>query len=222
MLSVGNYSLRELQAYLKTRNKQNTDNKLHRYNVEYTIEPNPIARRNPTYHITRISNPLRLYCVFDLCFSPQTNFDKLRDVLFYLFGDPDFAWRPAEMMEEYLRKKGHGVSRQTISNYITKLERMNYICPTGDFVYYKVYKYCGVQKHEIITKTDYSAAWHIYWECKENGYDASAAYRSMYNKIGGTPRKQIRPVQNAFYIDEINKLNDMVCSSFLEEYGGQE
>lgn len=222
MLEERDYRLNELKQYFHTGNKQNTDNKLNRYQVEYTIDPTTARSRNPIYHITRLGNPLRLYCVFDLGFSPQTDFHKLRDFLFYFLGNPDFAWRPMEMMEEYLRKAGHGMSRQTISTKIKKLEELNYICPVGEFVYYKVYKDCGVQKHKIISKNDYSAAWSIYWECKERDYDSSAAYHSMYNRIGGVPRKQIRPMKNAIYSEDINRLYDMVCDSFVAEYGGQE
>ena len=60
-------------------------------------------------------------CVFALGFAPQTNFVKLRDFIFYLAFDEDFSGKPDEMMEEYLRLEGYGMSSKTIGNYRRKL-----------------------------------------------------------------------------------------------------
>ena len=222
MFELKSYLLSELKVFLHTGNRQNTNNKLRRYGVEYTIHSATARSRNPIYEITKITDPFKLYCVFDLGFSPNTDFTKLRDFLFFLFGDPDFRWRPMEMMEEYLRMKDHGISRQTISNYIEHLEELGLFCEMGDIVYYRVYKYYGVQKHEIVSKEAYSAAWKVYWECRADGYNSRAAYQSMYNAFKGVPRKQTRIIGNAFHYDELNKLNEYVCESFLADYGSQE
>ena len=218
MLECKDYSLNDLRVYLHTNGKTNTDKKLERYDIQYSIEPNPVRRRNPIYHIEKIGDPFRLYCVFDLGFPPQLEFPKFRDVIVYLLNDPDFNWRPMEMMEEYLRKHHHGASRQTIATYIKRLEGLGYVCGKGDFVYYKVYKHYGIQKHELITREEYAAAWRVYWNCRDNGWDSFAAFRSMYNSIGGVPRKQARIIQNAFYGTEIDELNKYACESFLAEY----
>lgn len=222
MLELKTYLLSDLKAYFHTGNRQSTNNKLNRYGVKYIIHTETARSRNPFYEITEITDPFRLYCVFDLDFPPQTVFTKLRDFLFYLFGDPDFNWRPKEMMEEYLREKGCGMSRQTISNYLKRLEKYDFFCDKGDYVYYRVYKYYGVQKHEIVSKEAYSEAWRIYWECRNDGYDSRAAYQTMYNAFKGVPRKQTRIIGNAFHYEELNHLNEYVSESFLAEYGGQE
>lgn len=222
MLSTGTYKLEDLEAYFHTRNKQNTDNKLNRYSVKYTIDPATARSRNPTYQISEIPDPLPLYCVFDLGFDPRTDFTKLRNFLFYLFTAPDFSWRPAEMMEEYLRIHQHGISRQTISNYIRRLDRTELFNSHGDYVYYKVYKNYGVQEHEIISKEDYSRAWAIYWECIEKRYGSPSAFQAMYNRFGGVPRKQQQVMKNGIYNRELAMLEQWVCDSFLAEYGSQE
>ena len=80
---------------------------------------------------------------------------KLRDFVFYLMSDDNFNWRPAEMMEEYLRNEGRGISRQTIGKYLQHFEALCLFVRTDDFVYYKVKKNYGVQEHEIITKEEY-------------------------------------------------------------------
>ena len=229
MLEVKSYLLSDLKVYLHTSNKQNTDNKLKRYGVKYTLPSKTARSRNPIYEITEITNPFKLYCVFDLGLPPQTDFTKFRDFLFYLFGDPDFSWRPAEMMEAYLDETHHSISRQTISNYIKQLERLGYVAKAGDMVYYRVYReypdYYSqdyIQKHDIVSREEYSAAWGIYWHYRRLGADSLAAFSIMYRRFGGAPRKQERVEQNALYTNELDYLNKLVCESFLAEYGGQE
>lgn len=216
MLEKKNYTLAELSAYLQTKGKSATDKKLKRYGITYTING---QGRDSIYTITGISDPFRVLCVFDLMFDPHTDFAKLRDFFFYLLGDPDFAWRPLEMMEEYLRIAGHGISRQTLSKYVAHLDTLNIVCPAGDTVYYKVHKRFGVQEHEIITKEEYSKAWSIYWDCRRKGYDTRPAYNAMYSSFGGVPRKQRTLERSAFYLPTLDLLEKMVTDSFLAEYG---
>lgn len=216
MLETKTYPAGELFAIMRTRNKSATDGKLNNYNISYTSE----GRGNRlTYTITNIPDRFKVFCVFDLNFSPQIDFRKLRDFIFYLLGDDDFNWRPMEMMEEYLRIAKRGMSRQTISGYIRRLERLNLIAGT-DFVYYRVYKEFGVQKHEIVTKEEYSAAWGVYWAKREQGYDSRAAYSVMYNSFGGVPRKQRKLEQNALEGDTLNMLSELVAESYLSETEG--
>lgn len=229
MLEAKSYLLSDLKAYLHTSNKQNTDNKLNRYGIKYALPSATARSRNPIYEITEIGNPFKLYCVFDLGIPPQTDFTKFRDFLFYLFGDPDFSWRPAEMMEAYLNETNHYISRQTISTYIKRLERLGYVAKAGDMVYYRVYReylddYSDdyIQKHDIVSREEYSAAWGIYWHYRRMDADSIYAFRIMYRRFGGVPRKQERVEQNALYANELDYLNTLVCDSFLTEYGGQE
>ena len=51
---------------------------------------------------------------------------------------PLFLRTTDEMMEEYLRLEGRGMSRATIGAYRRRLENLGLIAPMGDFVYYKV------------------------------------------------------------------------------------
>ncbi len=217
MLETRTYTLAEMEAYFHTRRPRNIRDKLTRYNVEF-VEG---TGRGPlrTYEITAIHDPFKLFCVFDLGISPQMDFHKLRDFVFYLLKDDDFSWRPMEMMEEYLRRFSSGPTRQTISNYIKIFERMELIAKSVDFVYYKVYKDRGVQKHAIITKADYSAAWAVYWDSRNNGDDSGVAYSRMYSWLGGVPRKQPKILQNAFYTATLDLLEKYAAESFFAEYG---
>ena len=209
------YAYAELSAIFGTRDTQGIKRRLSNYGVafETTGRSNGIQ-----FHIKTISQKFQLFCVLDLGFSPNVDFEKLRDFLFYLMDD-DFNWRPMEMMEEYLRNEGKGISRQTISRYLEHLSVIDIRRDNGEMVYYKVYKYCGEQRHKIITRKEYAEAWRVYWNKKYDGYDSQAAYRCMYNKCGGVPRKQRKIEGNAFYNDKYNLLSEYIADSFLTEDG---
>ena len=84
MLETKTYPANELFAIMRTRSKTATDRKLNNYKISYTSE----GRGNSlTYIITDIPDRFRVYCVFDLNFSPQIDFNKLRDFIFYLLGN---------------------------------------------------------------------------------------------------------------------------------------
>ncbi len=216
MLEEKTYTIQELSAIIGTKGKTATDKKLNNYNISYTSKG---RGKNLIYTITDIRDRFRVFCVFDLGFSPQIDFVKLRDFLFYFLGNDDFNWRPMEMMEEYLRIAGRGMSRQTISKYITRLKELNFFAE-GHYVYYRVYKEFGVQKHEIVKREDYSAAWKVYWDKRKLGYDSRAAYSVMYNAFNGVPRKQRKMEKNGIYSDILDLLSELVAESFLFENEG--
>ena len=215
MLELRKYTYAELSAYLRANRNQTIERKLERYGIEFSGDGYGNAK---TYTITAIPYPFKVFCVFDLNFPPQTDFVKLRDFLFYLLGDEVFCGLPMEVMEEYLRMGGHGASRQTISNYIRRLEDNELIHLGGEYVYYRVYKEFGVQTHQTITREEYCEAWKIYFDCKARHYDSRASYSCMYNKFGGVPRKQRKIEGNAFHADELNTLEKMVMESFSADY----
>ena len=123
------------------------------------------------------------------------------------------------MMEEIMREKGTLASRQTIGKWLHKLEQTGLFARAGETVYYKVYKQCGVQKQETVSKEEYSAAWKIYFDCKKKGYASNAARSVMYNKFGGVPRTQIRFEQNGIYEEQLNRMTDIVVNEVLKEVG---
>lgn len=217
MLEEKTYTIEELSDIIGTSGKEATNRKLKGYKIDYKSE----GRGNKlVYTITNITDRFKVFCVFDLGFSPQTDFRKLRDFLFYLLGNDDFNWRPMEMMEEYLLIRGKGISRQTISKYIERLKSLDLFAEISDYVYYRVYKYFGVQKHEIVTKEEYSKAWRLYWDKRAHGYDSRAAYSCMYTAFGGVPRRHAILAKSAFCLDQYNLLTELIAESYLLENGG--
>lgn len=216
MLELRSYGNTELFEYLGTKNNSDTAKKLKRYNVEYTTEG---RGKDCVYTITAINEPFRLFCVFDVGLDPRMDFTHFRDFMYLLLCDDDFNWRPAEMMEQSMRERGTPASRQTIGKWLKRLENTNLFSRAGEPVYYRVYKYFGVQEQEIVSKEEYADAWKIYFDCKARGYDSPAAYSAMYNAFGGVPRKQLRFEQNGIYGEQLNRLTDIVVNEVMKEVG---
>lgn len=84
------------------------------------------------------------------------------------------------------------------------------------------FKHYGVQEHEVITKEEYNEAWRYYFEWRNDHPDEDSipAYRHMYNKFGGVPRKQRKIEPNAFHAEELNILCALVSDAILEEVDG--
>jgi len=214
MLECKTYPAAEMFAYLHTRNKEETDRKLRRYNVDYFANGRGSTLE---YNITAIHDPFRLYCVFDLGYAPQTDFSKLRDFLYYLLSDEDFTWRPMEMMERYMRERGHTISRQSIAKYLARMDQIGLLGLWGDAVYYRVYRDENDQEqYEFVSKEEYCRAWRMYWDKRNNeGWDSAQAFAYVYAGFGGVPRKQPRVEQNVFYLKELNFLLDLVKQDFM-------
>lgn len=223
MLELRDYTLGVLETLIDTKGKQATDRKLTAYGYKYSSTG---TGRKRVYTITALPNAFsqfKMYCVHTLGFSPQTDFNKLCDFVYCLFGDDNFNWRPDEMMEQYLRGAGKGMSRQTIHNYKKRLEDSGLIdTHFGEYVYYKVYKRYGVQEQEEITQEEYSKAWKLYWGFRNANPDADStpAYSYMYNTLGGVPRKQRRIQRNGIYTEENNTLYDLALATIQEEIDG--
>ena len=218
-LELKTYPIALMRHIVRASSKQDIDRKLTRYGYGFTSEGWGSARKYTITALPNASDRFRIFCVFTLGLSPQTDFRKFRDFIFYFMANDDFNWRPNEMMEEYMRNEGRAISRQTIAGYKSKLIELGFFACAGEFVYYKVFNYYGVQKHELITQEEYKRAWDMYWEWR-NAHpeeDSNPAYSYMYSKFGGAPRKQRRMAANAFYRKEINELFNLASESILEE-----
>ena len=226
VLELKDYPIGLLENIIKTKGKEATDRKLKSYGYGFSSDNG--TGRNRIYTITSLPDSFhqfRYYCVFSLGLSPNMRFEKFRDFIYLFLGDEDFNWRPDEQKEEYTRLLGRGITRQTIAKYTSILDRLGYVVLfTGDFVYYKVYKDAkGFQKQEIIEKEEYSAAWKLYWNYKDEHPEKGSryAYAVMYERLGGVPRKQRKPDFNAWYKDELSYLLELATNSILDEVSDQ-
>ena len=172
------------------------EDKFKTYGVEYKKNG---RGSSATYEILQIHALFRAYCVFDFNVPYNLDFRKFRTVVIEFLTNSDFAGWSQEMMEEYFRKKGFDISRQTISKILHRIYEIGNM-QSIDFRYCLVYKERGMQTHKEITKDTYCKAWRCYFSEKERllkiaettedlSQVSIIAYSNMKKQFGGSPRK---------------------------------
>lgn len=214
MLECKAYPAPEMWQMLGVKDNQGAQRKLSRYGVRFFVNG---WGKNASFNITAIDDPFKVYCILEMGFDANCDFKKLRNYLFFLLGEDEYCWLPDEPMEKYMRSKGFYLSRQTITKYREHLERLNYI-HGGDFIYYRVYRDDrDRQCYQQVEKEEYNKAWRVYWDMRNDGADSELAFACMYSAFGGVPRKQAKPIKNAFHLKELNYLLDLVSTSIYNE-----
>ena len=210
MLEFKYYKVNELKEMFHINRTSNLERSLNTYGVEFIKSG---SGEDTTYTITAINDELKIFCISELGFAPQTDMRKLTYFLYYFLNVEDFVNLPDQAKEQYMNDGDRYVSRQTIARYIQKLINANYVARSNDFIYYFVYK--GVRKPT--DKETYCKAWREYFKDKENGYDSSMAIFNMIANYGGYAQKYAPTEENAIYEDKINYLNELVVLEIIKE-----
>ena len=208
MIELKTYTLNELEELIHSNGRQAVERKLKNYDISFQS----IGERAPNikYTITNIADPFKPYCVFDLGFSPQVDFYKLRHFLYHYFCDDIFMSMPDEVKEHRMRNYEHPISRQTIANYEERLDALGYITVhTTDFIYYFAYQH----EQRIVEKAEYCEAWRGYWKMIDDGNFSQDAIYQMIANYGGVARKQAIQERNGIYTNEINYLVSLTADS---------
>lgn len=193
MLKAGNvYTRDEMARYFGTSDRQGIRRKLDRY-TRYSVS----GRGEETlYNIIDIPDPFKLYAIFNMHYSPQTDFDKLAKYLYYLMNDEEFRRWPDNIVAQLMSERGCYVSRQTIGSYKEKLVDGIAVEDTGDDIATYYFSYNGYIRE--CTREEYRAAWKEFWELYEaSGKEWNVMYRIIW-KYGGKPIKRKRLVLGAF------------------------
>ena len=202
MLCYKAYSRAELVQLLGTNRIDAIKNRLDREGYIYTAS----GRGNDLIiSITGCTKQFEVFCKEELNFPAQTNFDRLKDFLKRLLFDEEFARLPFAAMEREI-----GISSQTISKWIKILAAANLITlSNGDYIYY-ISRRVNMNDLEIIeiTEQQYKDAWSAYWEGREDGYFLSV--NRLYNVDEGTPHKRGIMVENAFEMERMEQLRELL------------
>lgn len=211
MIELKTYTMQELSEILGSRGKQGIDNKLNSWGIAFTSSGRGNQRE---YTITAIENPFKIYCLTELNFDIHTDFTKALNFFYRFFNDEEFAAMPDEVKEQRMRAMQQDISRQTIANYIGKLNAKNFLTTQGtQYVYYFAYKH-----HQRMTdKEEYCKAWRECHQRLEKGMNWSETISIMRNDYGGVARKQAIPEINGIYLEEYEKLNALICQQLNNE-----
>ena len=209
MLDIRSYTRKELIEIFNTNRFDSIKGKLNRQGYEFISHG-----RGETATIEIIKKPSRFirFCVDELGFAPQTDFEKLKRFLYKYMFDDDFRQLPYNGMKDIMVRETI-ISNPTITNYVRKLYSNNMI-GYGDSNYYSINK--ELSTYTPITEQQYKEAWKIYWEYRDGGY--SLAFVEMCNHVNGYPFKNDKVIFNAFEMAKIAELEEIL----LEEYNENE
>lgn len=211
MLEVRKYTKPELTEMLGTKGVQGLKRKLDGYGVEFIHNG---WGENSTFDIVGIQDPFKVYCITELGYSANTDFDKLAYFLYYYFNDEEFMTMPDEVKERRMAANGNPLTRQTIANYTNKLTKLGMINKfTTNYIYYFAYK--GEQI--ITTAQEYKRAWRGYWLDIDDGMHSWDAIWNMRITYGGVARKQPIPDVNVFYDGQIEEIVDLAVNHIWKE-----
>lgn len=204
MLEVKKYKKPELSAMFGTKDMQGLKRKLDGYGVIYTV----VGRgEKAEFTIVEIKDEFKVFCITELGFHAEADFEKLLFFYYEYFNDVEFMAMPDEVKEVRTEEKGKKISRQTIANYIAKLDAKNLINKnTKNYIYYFAFEHT----QRITDKAEYSQAWKEYWGCIENKVSRYTAIALMRSKYGGVARKQAIPEINGIYNDIIEYLQNLI------------
>lgn len=185
MLDMRTYTREELVELYHTDRIDSIKSKLNRQGYTYSA-----CGRGQTFILTISGLPPRFktFCMEQLGFAPQTDFERLKVFLYNFFFDDDYRQLPIVTMARILEKEFY-ISYQTLSNWIDKLEKANLIHRSmAEFNYFAFGKdECGNPIEVPITEQLYKKAWNEYW--KGNEYSYCEALACMNEVIKGTPKK---------------------------------
>jgi hypothetical protein len=215
MIYAKDYTIFDLEGILNSRGKQAVDRKLTRYGIKFNSHG---SGRNRIYSIAEISDPFKVFCITELGMSAGCDFDKMRYFFYYLFcADALDSLSHVDVHTFLAKNAGINVTRQTISDWINKLNASEY-WSFSDYRYFRIVKEADGKKRGIeISADDYKKAWQTYFGIKAQTGDCSLAYAIMFENLGGHPYKKPRIVASAFYTKQIEELMDILNEWFLSQ-----
>lgn len=212
MLELKTYTVDEMKKYLATDRIDSINSKLQTIGCEFETKG---RSKDRIYTITKLPNQFKEFCIYELGVPPQTDFDKLKNFLYYYFFSDGFFTFPIQEMENILHRVGKPVARQTFTKWISLLENNNLIYRDDlDCVYYAC---CHTKEGEYyvkqITQEEYINAWRCYFRLL-NTNDKGFAYANaaMKNIVGGKAVKCPTPKANALTYDRLKTLMQLVLN----------
>lgn len=206
MIVQRTYTRKELNELFKTDRIDVIKNKLTRQGYIYTTEE---RGQELKLTITELPPRFKMFCIEKLAFEPQTDFEMLKKFFCKVFFDEEFIQLPYSEMERRLQES-IGITRQTLSKWLNHLDKQGIIHRCNmEYNYYMIRKKDGVNKAETVPREEYAKAWKPYWENKDV-YGADTAFRIVKCMADGVPYKNGIVQYNAFELDVINELIDIL------------
>lgn len=217
MIEEKEYTLQELQEYLRTERPDSIMSKLQTLECEYE----KIGRgNNVVFRITKVPNRIKEICIYNLGIPPQTDFEKLKWFFYFYFENEEFRTLPYKAMERKLELFGKPIARQTFGKWINSLEEANLIMfDEDDCNYYasgfdnKGVYYCYPSNEEF-----YKEAWCKFWrDMNRNEGNYAKALFNMKQSYLGKALKRPKPKENALTYSTLEALKNAVNEEVAKE-----
>lgn len=209
MLEKRIYSRQELIKLYKTDRLDAIKKKVTREGYSYV---NSGRGASYTMQITDIpkEQAFKEYCIKELGFAPQTDFNILKYFLHNFIYDNDFMKLQYNEMKEILNKQGINVCKETIASYYEHLKSIGWAYTSEcEYIYY-VYD-TEQQRNRYISKEEFRELYKVFYEQvrKDKGkfYNAERIIRSKY---GGKPKKRPLLQKNGFYNEQYNAVQELL------------
>ena len=183
MIELRKYTIHEMSAILNSKGKQAIERKLKGYDVEFTTSG---RGDDVVFEVKALHNKFKVFCITEFNMPAQCEFDKFLHFMYYFLNVDDFRWLPNETLSPMMGESGNYASRQQIGRWKQRLEALNIISASSDFVYY----FAQGQTQILTDSNTYKKAWREYFQDRENGASWGYAIEKMKRNYGGVGRKQ--------------------------------
>lgn len=207
MLKIKQYTKEELFDLVNTKDLSNAKRTLTRLGYEFITEG-----RGDNYRltITATPTPFKMFCIEELGFNPNTDFEKLKTFLYVCFCDETARELPFSALERMFAEERTPIERHTLSFWMKHLRKLGLLhIDKTEAIYFVSFSIDSKVYTEEITKEKYVEAWASYWKAINEGEyeDGLAAMRKV---AGGKVFKKYKIVENGIYADVINRLVEIL------------
>lgn len=209
MLEKRKYTRQELIDLYKTSRLDAIKNKICRAGYLYTD-----AGRGKDYTLEITDLPkddqFKQYCIEELGFNAQTDFQKLKTFLFFFLENEEFMTLQYTEMEQIIKDHGGSISATTISSYFKQLSSIGWATRDPfEYVYFLHDGSSGTTKY--ISREEYCSINKEFWQLiKKEGKSWSEAYSKIREKYGNKPRKRLKEVKTGFFSKQYEELWDLI------------
>lgn len=215
MLEKRRYSRSELIEIFKTSRLDAIKAKIRRAGYVFTD-----SGWGSSYSLEILDLPgedlFKRYCVDQLRFAPQTDFQKLKHFLFFFLENEEFMTLQYNQMAQVMIDHGIHITAQTISGYFQHLKSIGWVFTDSfDYVYFLYDEALGETRY--ISKEEYCAINKEFWQLRKiQHYSWSEAYAAIKKKYGNKPRKRPLELKTAFFLEQYKAVWDLIDNEIKE------
>lgn len=216
MLEKRIYSRQELIEIYKTQRLDAIKKKIKNEGYSY-IE----SGRAASYKMQITEQPkgqeFKEFCIKELGFAPQTDFNKLKYYLYNFIYNDEFITLQINEKIEVLNKQGINISDKTIASYCEHLESIGWTSTMkySEYIYYVYDK--RLLHNRYISHEEYAEMYREFWRTVETNKGQFAnAEKNIRSRYGGKPKKRPLPQKNGIYNMQYKAVQELLEKEIIK------